>query len=475
MCIYGGSTLLYLLLVLELCFPPATVAAGFAIKHLPGYEGPLPFELQTGYIGVGETEEVQLFYYFIKSESNPYTDPLILWLTGGPGCSGLWSVAYDNGPLRFNNVEYNGSLPTLSLNPFAWTKIANIIFLDLPVGTGFSYATTIRANTSDDIQAGIHGCEFVQKWLKEHPNFISNALYVGGESYAGIFVPIITQFISDGIEARITPWINLKGYLLGNPMTNLNTDGNYQIPYAHGMGLISDDLYKSLERHCGGEYRNVDPNNFDCLQDAATFYQWYSKLYKSHILEPACPDDPASKLEPVCNDVDYSKLFDQRRALGQLTNLITPLHITEKCRDHWYTLMSYWANELTVRDAIHVRKGTVDLWEYCHSNLSYTVNAKDVTSYHAYLSTKGYRSLIYSGDHDPCVPSISTQAWIKALNYSIVDDWKPWWTDDQVAGYTMTYSNGMTFATVKGGHTVPESAPYQALVMFAKWIQNGHV
>ncbi|XP_019190120.1 PREDICTED: putative serine carboxypeptidase-like 52 [Ipomoea nil] len=236
-------------------------------------------------------------------------------------------------------------------------------------------------------------------------------------------------------------------------------------------------VQQSLERHCGGEYRNVDPNNLACLQDATTFYQWYSKLYKSHILEPACPDDdPATKSEPVCNNVDYSNLFDQTRSLGQLTNLITPLHITAKCRDYWYTLMTYWANELTVRDAIHVRKGTVDLWEFCNSNLSYTRNANDVTSYHAYLSTKGYQSLIYSGDHDPCIPFISTQAWIKALNYSIVDDWKPWWTDDQVAGYTTTYSNGMTFATVKGGgHTVPESAPYQALVMFAKWIQNGHL
>nr|GMD04624.1 Serine carboxypeptidase-like 17 [Ipomoea batatas] len=190
---------MFVVVILELCFSPATVvAAGSAVTHLPGYEGTLPFELETGYVGVGKEEEIQLFYYFIKSESNPNTDPLVVWLTGGPGCSGLWSITYDNGPLRFNKVEYNGSLPTLSLNAYGWTKIANIIFLDLPVGTGFSYATTVIANSSDDIQAGIHGCEFVQKWLKEHPNFISNALYVGGESYAGIFVPIITQFISDG-------------------------------------------------------------------------------------------------------------------------------------------------------------------------------------------------------------------------------------------------------------------------------------
>ncbi|XP_031130588.1 serine carboxypeptidase-like 13 [Ipomoea triloba] len=469
---YLGPTLLFVVVVLELCFSPATVvAAGSAVTHLPGYEGTLPFELETGYIGVGNKgEEVQLFYYFIKSESNPNTDPLVVWLTGGPGCSGLWSITYDNGPLRFNKVEYNGSLPTLSLNTYGWTKVANIIFLDLPAATGFSYATTSRANQSNDIKTGFDGCQFVQKWLKEHPNFISNDLYVGGESYSGVLVPILTRFLSDGIEAGDTPWINLKGYLLGNPATVVIEEFNYQIPYAHGMGLISDDLYKSLERHCEGKYQIVESSNSNCMQNVATFYQWYSQLYESHILEPACGGDPALTRRPFCHlGVEYQNLFDQRRSLGELNN-----RITAKCRDHWYNLVSYWANEQTVRDAIHIKKGTVDLWEFCNSNLSYTYNARDVTSYHAYLSTKGYRSLIYSGDHDPCIPFLSTLAWIKSLNYSIINDWKPWWIDDQIAGYTMTYSNQMTFATVKGGgHTVPESAPHQALIMFTKWIQNG--
>jgi len=40
-------------------------------------------------VGVGESEDVQAFYYFVESENNPKEDPLMLWLTGGPGCSAL--------------------------------------------------------------------------------------------------------------------------------------------------------------------------------------------------------------------------------------------------------------------------------------------------------------------------------------------------------------------------------------------------
>ena len=43
------------------------------------------------YVGIGEREEAQFFYYFVESQGNPNDDPLILYLTGGPGCSAVLS------------------------------------------------------------------------------------------------------------------------------------------------------------------------------------------------------------------------------------------------------------------------------------------------------------------------------------------------------------------------------------------------
>ena len=72
-----------------------------------------------------------LFYWFFESRGDPATDPLILWMTGGPGCSGMLALMVENGPYK---VTSDGEL---SLNPYSWNEKANILFIDQPVGTGF--------------------------------------------------------------------------------------------------------------------------------------------------------------------------------------------------------------------------------------------------------------------------------------------------------------------------------------------------
>ncbi|GMP93258.1 hypothetical protein CsSME_00043167 [Camellia sinensis var. sinensis] len=197
------SNLLCLLLIFLLVIACSNlVLCHSVVESLPGFEGPLPFELETRYVGVDEAEDVQLFYYFVKSESNPKEDPLVLWLTGGPGCSGFSAFIYELGPLNFEVKQNDGSLPTLVLNPNSWSKVASIIYVDLSVDTGFSYGTTSLASKSIDLQSCDHAYEFLRKWLIDHLEFLSNPIYVGGDSYSGLTVPIVVQLISNGKKLK---------------------------------------------------------------------------------------------------------------------------------------------------------------------------------------------------------------------------------------------------------------------------------
>ena len=94
------SRLMFLVFIVLLC-SSTLIASQTIVKTLPGYPGPLPFKLETGYIGVGANESVQLFYYFVESEGNPEEDPLIIWLAGGPGCGTLRAFFYEIGTCSF--------------------------------------------------------------------------------------------------------------------------------------------------------------------------------------------------------------------------------------------------------------------------------------------------------------------------------------------------------------------------------------
>ncbi|KAL5819812.1 hypothetical protein ACOSQ4_023654 [Xanthoceras sorbifolium] len=445
---------------------PRLAASFSTVKYLPGFSGSLPFKLETGYIGVDENEDVQLFYYFAESEANPREDPLVLWLTGGPGCSAISGLAFEIGPLHFNIVEYNGSLPTLALHPHSWTKAASIIFLDAPVGTGFSYSGCLQGSMSSDTKYANQSYNFLRKWLLSHPKFIGNPFYVAGDSYSGMIVPIIAQEISSGIELGHKPPINLKGYVLGNPGTDPKFDENSHVPYAHRMALISDELYKSAKRNCRGEYVEVDDRNVQCAKDIQAISECIGRVNAAHILEPKCP--------VIFKDINKKDAGYQRSVLEKYNEPSLMAHIPKfGCREYNYFLCNIWTNDINVHKALHVRKGTFKAWIRCNRSILYEKNVKSMLSYHLHLNNRGYRALIYSGDHDMVIPYLGTLSWIKALNFPVIDDWRPWLVDNQVAGYSTEYSNNFTFATVKGGgHTAPEYQPEECFAMFKRWISN---
>ncbi|XP_056864860.1 serine carboxypeptidase-like 7 isoform X3 [Raphanus sativus] len=251
-------------------------------------------------------------------------------------------------------------------------------------------------------------------------------------------LPALVQEISKGNYLCCKPPINLQGYLLGNPVTNIGFDHNHRIPFAHGMALISDELYESMKRICKGEYESVDPSNTECLKLVEEYHKCTDRINYSLVTTPLCEDEDPSP----------------------------------DCYDYRYVLTTYWANDESVRGALRINKESKGKWVRCDWDMPYTNDIKSSVPYHMNNSINGYPSLIFSGDHDMYVPSLGTQAWIRSLNYSVTDDWRPWIIGDQIAGYTRTYANKMTFATIKArGHT-PEYKPEESYIMFQRWISG---
>lgn len=69
-------------------------------------------------------------YVLFESQRDPDNDPLLLWLNGGPGCSSLIGMVYENGPFVFNTP---GSVK-FTINEYSWNKKANVLYIESPGG-----------------------------------------------------------------------------------------------------------------------------------------------------------------------------------------------------------------------------------------------------------------------------------------------------------------------------------------------------
>ncbi|KAM0853645.1 hypothetical protein ACQ4PT_050941 [Festuca glaucescens] len=251
-----ASSPFLLLLALVLLLFSVTIAApeNHFVAQLPGFHGAFPSKHYSGYVTVDESNDRRLFYYLVLSERAPATDPVVLWLNGGPGCSSFDGFVYENGPFNFEHGSSPGGLPKLQLNPYSWSKVSSIIYLDSPAGVGMSYSSNKSDYTTGDMKTAADAHTFLLKWFELYPELQSNPFYISGESYAGIYIPTLADEVVKGTQKDLKPRINLKGYLIGNGVTDMGYDYNSFVPFAHGMGLISTDHFEDVSAACHGTF-----------------------------------------------------------------------------------------------------------------------------------------------------------------------------------------------------------------------------
>ncbi|XP_024009668.1 serine carboxypeptidase-like 21 isoform X1 [Eutrema salsugineum] len=463
------------------------------VTKLPGFNGSFPSKHYAGYVAIYKERNKNLWYYFVESERNASGDPVVLWLNGGPGCSSMDGFIYEHGPFNFDPTKTKSQL--LHLNRFSWSKVSNIIYLDSPVGVGYSYSKDKSDYNTNDTKTASDSYAFLVEWFKMFPEFQSNPLFISGESYAGIYVPTLASEVVKGHKNVTKPLINLKGYLVGNGVTDPVFDGNALVPFAHGMGLISNELFEETKAECKGQYFNEAIKSDKCAHFLEKVSEGLRGLNVYNILEPCYHETSTSSFDIGSLPSSFHKLGETERPLRvrkrmfgrawpfdavvrpgivpswpQLLANSTASYSAVACTDD--RVATAWLNDPAVRQAVHAKKETeIGRWVLCTDQVGYAHDAGSMIEYHRNLTLSGYRALIFSGDHDMCVPYTGSEAWTKSMGYKVVDEWRPWMSNDQVAGFTQGYDNNLTFLTVKGsGHTVPEYKPHEALDFYSRFL-----
>lgn len=182
----------------------------------------------SGYFTVNKPYDSNLFFWFFPSLSDQKNDPIILWLQGGPGATSLIGLFGENGPFTVKNKK------GLKLRKYAWTNTHSVIYIDNPVGTGYSF--TNGGYAQNETQVGTDLYNALLQFFTLFPDLQKNDFFVAGESYAGKYVPAIAYTISKNNPAAKLK-INLKGISIGNGLSDPEHQLKYS-DYLYQIGLI---------------------------------------------------------------------------------------------------------------------------------------------------------------------------------------------------------------------------------------------
>ncbi|TYI85351.1 hypothetical protein E1A91_D05G434800v1 [Gossypium mustelinum] len=417
------------------------------ISKLPG-QPDVNFRQFAGYIDVDENVVGRsLFYYFVEAEKDPLTQPLTVWLTGGPGCSSVGDAFGSVGPFIVTKDAHG-----LQTNFISWNKVSNLLFIDSPIGSGWSYSNTSSDYSNGDDSTNKILLTFMQKWYEKYPVFKSKDLYLAGSSFARHFVPNLANALLDDNKQSKQSKFNLKGLVLGNPMLRKKLDDLAKIDFFFSRKMINSSFIKTTwSSKCKNLVFEAD------LAAFKTDAHNYSPQKLFDVFRPPCAETE--------QDLNLGK---QVPIVSTEVDMCHPLRV------------QFYFNLSEVQKAFHGNQTNLSYrWKGCFTaNFKYNEADKDLDMLPALknLLQLSVPITIFSGDQDGIIPIEGTlhhlEKLAEELNIKLTKK-ETWSFGTKEGGLKYEFGDLLKFLMVKGGnHHVTSSRPSQAFSIFSNFTIN---
>jgi len=327
----------------------------------------------------------------IESLSSPSTDPLVIWLNGGPGCSSLIGAFQENGPFIIDDGQN-----VIKPNTAAWNVRANLLYLESPAHVGFSIGGANDFNFTD-LSAAEDLFAAVQSFFGKFPEYLPNPLWITGESYAGVYGPWLAYNLhtwNQAAEIYNQTTYNFKGFAIGNGITDWTVDAEpstYETFYE--MDLIPKSLYDQFAAN-------------DC---------------KFNVGNPYNTSEACKALQTTVSSLIAGlDIYDLYRTTYGVNSSVP----------NTGAAISAYLGRADVRASLHIPL-QVQAWERCTSNplFHYPFSREATLWIYTILKPYGYQLMHYSGDTDGKVPTLGTRRWVAELGWPVTQEWQPWSTD----------------------------------------------
>lgn len=405
---------------------PNSFQSHLKLSHVVGVT--LPGNGTYGFVTINSNGD-DLFYMLFPPKNQSPSAPLLIWLSGGPGCASIMALIWENGPYQVSN----GAAVD---NPYSWNENAHLMFIDHPIQTGFSHGKLDDlAQTTQDIQAMF--LQFMIGFRQLHPEFATKDLYLSGESYAGHYLPVISNklfFYQDN-------YFNLKGVAIGNGWTTpAAVEGSY-VPFSLENQLITQEVADSLApqfRICQALQKN-DPLH----------YKAYSTNFCDNLSD-------AILVNPETEWPNFN-MYDIRKPC-----------INDGC----YDLSAQYA--FLSNPAVWAALGVDKPYDDCNGDVYGTLmrldGRVDVAPYLVPLLNANIKVLAYNGDKDWICNWRSGQAWTAGVQWNNQAQFNAvtpveYLMQGNSIGQMQNYGNFSFLRVYNAGHMVPTDQPQAALFM----------